>query len=180
MNHRDAVALIAKAVSGRAGCWADLGAGAGTFTRALTELLGAGSRIYAVDRDAGAIARIARRSTAAGEPLVIPVIADFTGTFELPGLDASELDGLLFANSLHFVRDSGQVLGKLVELLRPNGRVVVVEYDGRGPDRWVPYPISAQRFAELCASAGLSAPRTIATRPSAFGGTIYAAAADRE
>jgi len=46
------------AVAGQDGAWADLGAGEGTFTRALSEILGAASRIYAVDRDRAAVAEL--------------------------------------------------------------------------------------------------------------------------
>jgi len=56
----DAVALIREAVPRAAGTWADLGAGDGTFTRALARLLGLNSRIYAVDRDAQALAALER------------------------------------------------------------------------------------------------------------------------
>jgi precorrin-6B methylase 2 len=51
VNATEAVELIAAAIPGRGGTWADLGAGDGTFTRALARLLGPNSRIYAVDRD---------------------------------------------------------------------------------------------------------------------------------
>jgi len=107
------------------------------------------------------------------------VAADFTGPFELPGLPAPQLDGILLANALHFVADGEAVLRRLAHWVRPGGRVVVIEYDRRARSRWVPYPISPERLAVLAASAGLSAPAVTATRPSAFGGTLYVAAAER-
>ena len=55
MNVSDAIEMIRDAVGVSAGVWADLGAGTGTFTRALTEVLGAGSTVYAVDGDARAV-----------------------------------------------------------------------------------------------------------------------------
>jgi len=58
MKIDDAQALIAGAVPRRAGVWADLGAGDGTFTQALARLLEPGSRIYAVDRDRAALAAL--------------------------------------------------------------------------------------------------------------------------
>lgn len=178
MDTREAVALLAGAVPKGAGVWADLGAGDGTFTRALGQLLGPGARIYAVDRDARGLAAIERRAVPIGVR-VIPVTADFTGAFELPGLEAPGLDGLLFANALHFVPDPGAVLGRLVGRLRPGGRVVLVEYDGRPANRWVPHPIPVARLPALAAAAGLAAPAITATRPSAYGGMLYVAATDR-
>ena len=178
MNTHDAVTLIAGAMPEDAGrVWADFGAGDGTFTRALVELLGADSRVYAVDRDARALAAIDRwPSTARAN--VIPVVADLTRPFELPALAEALLDGALFANTLHFVRYADEVLARLVSFVKPGGRVVFVEYDRRAPGPWVPYPIPSTRLPALAASAGLSAPFITTRRPSAFGGELYVAAAE--
>lgn len=178
MNTSEAVELIAAAIPGRGGTWADLGAGDGTFTRALARLLGPNSRIYAVDRDVEAVESL-RRSSAKGTSPLIPVLADLTRPFALPGLDETLLDGILIANTLHFVRDADAVLARLVARVRPGGRIVLVEYDRRAASRWVPYPIPITRLPALARSAGLSAPAITATRPSAYGGTLYVAAADR-
>ena len=154
MNTRDAVALIAGAMPEHGGrVWADFGAGDGTFTRALVELLGADGRVYAVDRDAGALAAIDRwPSTARAN--VIPVVADLTRPFELPALAEALLDGALFANTLHFMRHAEDVLARLVSFVKPGGRVVFVEYDRRAPSPWVPYPIPSKRLPALTAAAG--------------------------
>jgi SAM-dependent methyltransferase len=178
VNSSEAVALIAGAVPRRPGTWADLGAGDGTFTRALFELLGPHGRVYAVDRDARAVAALERWAKQAA-PNVIPVIADFTRPLDLPDLAPSGLDGLLLANALHFVSDAEAVLGRLAGWVRPGGLVVVVEYDRRAANRWVPYPIPPARLSALAAAAGLSAPVFTGARPSAFGGALYVAAAQR-
>jgi SAM-dependent methyltransferase len=172
----EAVALIREAVPRRAGTWADLGAGDGTFTLALAQVLGAGSRIYAVERDRRALVTLGRAARDMGG--VIAVEADFTGPFELPGLDGA-LDGILMANALHYVRDPGPLLARLARRLSPRGRLVLVEYDRRGANRWVPFPIPIARLPELAASSGFSTPIVTATRPSAYGGDLYVAAADR-
>ena len=178
MDIEDAVALIRDAVGGGPGVWADLGAGSGTFTRALARMLGPASTIYAVDHDASASAAL--RALAARSPTrVVPVSADFTRTLELPGLGGALLDGILMANSLHFVRDAERVLTELVQRVRVGGRVVVVEYDRRAPSRWVPYPIDAAKWPRLAEAAGLSRPAITARRPSAYAGTLYAGLAMR-
>ena len=177
MNTRDAIALIASAIPEESGgVWADFGAGDGTFTRALVELLGSESRIYAVDHDATALAAIDAWPMAV-RAHVIPVIADLSRPFELPALGQTLLDGALFANTLHFMRHADEVLARLVSFVKPGGRVVFVEYDRRGPTRWVPYPISSTRLPALAASAGLSSPIITTRRQSAFGGELYVAAA---
>ena len=174
VNTAEAVSLIETAIPRGTATWADIGAGDGTFTRALSKLLGPNARIYAVDRDARALASL-RQWAARDGANVIPVEADFTRPLQLP----EQLDGLLVANALHFVRDADVVLARLAALVRPGGRVVIVEYDRRAASRWVPFPIAADRLPALAESAALSTPAITATRPSAFGGMLYVAAADR-
>ncbi|MEO8622004.1 MAG: class I SAM-dependent methyltransferase [bacterium] len=176
MNTKDAVSLLATAVSTRGGTWADVGAGEGTFTRALAELLGVDAHIYAIDRDADAIAELSR-SVESLDATIIPVIADFSRSVELPNRGDTLLDGMLFANALHFVRDADAVLARLARWLRPGGSVVIVEYDRRAASQWVPYPIPLARLAMLAHAAGLSAPIITATRPSSYGGNLYVAQA---
>ena len=180
MDVNDAAELIRDAVGvgGGIGIWADLGAGTGTFTRALARILDAGSTIYAVDDDAGAVTALrawAPRTTAR----VIAVKADFTQPLQLPGLDGALVDGILLANSLHFVRDAANVLKQLTQHVRVGGRIVVVEYDRRAPSRWVPYPIHASQWPRLAAAAGLTDAAVTAMRPSAYSGVLYAGAARR-
>ena len=177
MNIADADALLATAVPRQAGDWADVGAGRGTFSRALAHRLQAGSRIYAVDRDRAAIASLERVVSDGVE--VIPVTGDFTRPLKLPGIGVSQLSGMLFANALHFVANPRVVLEQLLTWLRPGGRLLIVEYDGRRPSRWVPYPISTERLPEIVAGLGLSRPAITATRPSAYGGSLYVAVTER-
>ena len=156
----------------------DVGAGDGTFTRALVQRLGPQSEIYAVDADANALAKLGQWATREGAR-VIPVVADFTRGFELPGLDQRSLDGILAANALHFVPDPAKVLAQLVGRLRPGGRVVLIEYHRRRATRWVPYPIDKERLPDIAAQAGLTSPAIVGTRPSMYGGVLYVAAMDR-
>jgi trans-aconitate methyltransferase len=177
MNTNEAVALLRGAIPPSPGRWADIGAGDGTFTRALVALLGPTSRLYAVDRDAAASAALTEWATHHA-PNVTVLHADFTRPLAFPSLEPAALDGMLLANALHFVRDPGAVLARLVAHLRPGGRVVIVEYDRRRASPWVPYPIPSSSVPSLAAAAGLTAPVVTASRPSLFGGTLYAAAAD--
>jgi len=180
MDVNDAVELIRDAVGDGdgPGVWADLGAGTGTFTRALARILDARSTIYAVDDDSSAVAAL-RAWAAKTTARVIAVKADFTQPLQLPGLDGALLDGILLANALHFVRDAESVLKQLTQGVRAGGRIVVVEYDRRAPSRWVPYPIHASQWPRLAASVGLEDAAVTATRPSAYSGVLYAGVARR-
>ena len=174
----DAITLLRDAIPQAPGIWADLGAGKGNFTQALAQLLGPGSRIYAVDRDPDDVAAL-KRLVPETPVEIVPVLADLTSTFSLPDEPDGGWDGMLLANALHFVANAEAVLASLVRRVRVGGRVVVIEYDRRAASRWVPYPITPGRLQELSAGAGLSTPVITARRPSSFGGELYVAVADR-
>ncbi|MBP6786174.1 MAG: class I SAM-dependent methyltransferase [Candidatus Promineofilum sp.] len=176
MNHNDHLRLLRPGVERDAGgVWAELGAGDGAFTLALAELLGPEATLYAVDRDRRALERgaaeVARRYPAVQ---LRPLVADFTAPLELP-----PLDGLLMANSLHFVGDKEPLLLRLRLLLRPGGRFLLVEYNVDQGNRWVPYPLSYATWAALATRAGLQRPALLATTPSRFLGEVYSALAVR-
>lgn len=174
MHPREAEAFLATAVPRHPGVWADLGAGAGTFTRALAHLLGPGTTIYAVDSDPDAIAALARARPVEGVRF-IPILGDFARALELPGAVLGTLDGILLANALHFLPEPALVLQRLARWLRPGGNVVLVEYDRRRANRWVPYPIEKRRLAEIAERAGLSAPVIGGSMPSLYSGEMYIA-----
>jgi ubiquinone/menaquinone biosynthesis C-methylase UbiE len=178
MNARDAVELLAGAVPARGGAWADLGAGEGLFTRALAARLGPGGVVYAVDRDTRALANL-RRDAERDALAVTTVTGDFMADVALPDVREGELDGVLFANALHYVSDPAVVLARWVRWLCPIGRIVVVEYERRRANPWVPYPLPPQGLHDAALAAGLTPPVVTATRPSAFGGNLYVATIDR-
>jgi SAM-dependent methyltransferase len=181
MEIHEAVDLLRDAVGTSTGIWADFGAGTGTFTLALAELLGGpGNTIYAVDEDAAAV-RALRDLPVVGDTRIVPIEADFTRPLELPSLGKGRalLDGLLMANSLHFVRDATGVLSRLAQKVRTGGRVIIVEYDQRRASRWVPHPIPASSWPALAAAAGLVGAAITATRPSTYSGILYVGAAAR-
>lgn len=171
------MALIRSAVAGHDGVWVDFGAGRGTFTKALAEILGPDSKIIAIDRDPDAVGAIRRWGAETGKP-VEAVEADFTSPgFAIGASGPIQAEGLLFANSLHFVKNAGALLGDLSMILKPGGRVVLVEYDRRAASRWVPHPIAIADLNDLARTAGLSKFRVVESRPSNYEGIIYCALA---
>jgi ubiquinone/menaquinone biosynthesis C-methylase UbiE len=174
MDERVAAELIADAVRDAGSIWAEIGAGTGTFTRALRSLLPRESRIYAIDNDAQAVVELGQIGTG-----VIPVEADFSRDIAWPGESPPSLDGLLLANALHFVREAEIVLRRLVRPVRPGGRVVIVEYDRRAANPWVPHPIRSSRWPGLAHAAGLTNARITARTPSQYAGELYVGVADK-
>ncbi len=169
MNHTDHVNLLRGGVAGD--CWADFGSGGGAFTLALAELLGEKGQIYSIDRDSGALEQ-QRRAMHAQFPqqAVTYYTADFTRSIELP-----PLDGILIANSLHFIRDKAPVLALLRGYLKPRGRLLLVEYNTDTGNSWVPYPFSYETWAKMANKNGFTDTRKLSARPSRFLGEIYSA-----
>jgi SAM-dependent methyltransferase len=176
IDHADHLELLRPAVE-PGGTWADLGSGRGAFTLALAELLGSNGTIWSVDRDAQLLEEQAgglRALPVATMPRVHALVGDFTRPLALPALD-----GIVMANSLHFVADPLPVLRQIVGLLRPGGRFVLVEYDADRGNHWVPHPISAARWPSVAEAAGLADVREIGRRGSRFLNAIYSAVSVR-
>jgi SAM-dependent methyltransferase len=171
VNHADLVHLLRGGVTGSGGSWADLGSGEGAFTLALADLLGPGAHITAVDRHGsstgGLAAEMGRRFPAT---TIDVVTADFTRPLPL-----SALDGVVMANSLHFVRDKLPVVESVRSMLRPGGSLILIEYGADRGNPWVPHPISYPRWEQLAAQAGLVNTRMLHSVPSRFLGSMYSA-----
>ena len=183
MNHDDHVALLRDGMhpitdsgtgSSAPAVWADLGSGGGAFTLALADLLGDAAVIHSVDRDRRALTAQERALRAHFPATVVHFHqSDFTRSLDLPALD-----GIVMANALHFVAEKLPVVRRLRALLRPGGRMILVEYDTDRGNHWVPYPLSYPTWAALARSAGFVATRLLATVPSRFLGAIYSAVSE--
>ncbi len=174
MEHNDHVDLLRPAHLPAGGTWVDLGAGSGAFTLALRELVGAEAVIHAVDRNRAALKELQqayqRRFGSTRNLLIHPM--DFSGPLELPGLD-----GLLMANSLHFFKDKEKILRHVRTFLKPEGTLLLVEYNVDSGNWWVPYPLSFETFRALMPGLQFTQPRLLARHPSSFLHEFYSAAA---
>ena len=145
MEVTEARALIEPAFHNpnRNATWADLGCGTGTFTQALATLLEEGSKIYAVDKEHQQIKPGAMSSTD-----LQFIKLDFVREV----LPFTNLDGILMANALHYVKDKITFVNGLVSYLKPSGQFLIVEYDTQNQNQWVPYPISFDTLVKTFSS----------------------------
>ena len=149
--------------------WADLGCGDGTFTLALAARLAAGSTIHAMDRDASALRNIPSAHKGVR-------IKTHRGDFTNQTWPFADLDGILMANSLHYVDDHATLIRACERRMTSPRRFLIVEYDTNEASRWLPYPVSQSRLTGLFASAGYSSIRMLRSRPSVYRrASLYAA-----
>jgi len=176
MDHNDHVNLLRPANLKQDGVYADFGAGSGAFTLALRELVGLDTTIYAVDKDRSSLrdlenAHRARFNTTENLTLLS---TDFSQPLDLP-----PLDGIVAANSIHYFKDKLKILKHIKSFLKPNGVLLVVEYNVDKGNVWVPYPFSFETFVKLAGQSGFSKPSILGKNPSRFLREFYSALTQR-
>lgn len=175
MQHSEHVNLIRKAISKKDGVWADFGSGEGAFTLALRDLAGPDVEIYSVDKDKE---RIKDQKLAFERQFPDTNIhylqRDFTDDLELP-----LLDGIVMANSLHYVKDQISFLTSIQKYLKPLGKLVLVEYSIDEGNKWVPYPLSYETFSNLAREVGFRKTELLEKIPSTYWEEMYSAQAEK-
>jgi hypothetical protein len=136
---------------------------------ALAQLLAAGSTIRAVDRDHRALAGIPDHYDGVE-------VRKIVGDLNDAGLSLPTVDGILIANTLHFIRQQKDLLTRLLSV---TDCILIVEYERFLPNPSGPYPVGFQKFRKLCSRIGVQRVERFGTRPSQFGGTMYSALATR-
>lgn len=112
---------------------ADLGCGPGFWTLPLAEAVGPDGRVYAIDASAEMLRTLGERRP---PPWVTPRQAELPDT----GLPDASVDVAWLASAYHEVPDGRRLAAELRRIVRPGGRVLVLEWrpDGvseSGPPR---------------------------------------------
>jgi trans-aconitate methyltransferase len=148
--------------------WADLGAGSGLFTQSLSLCLPPGSVVHAVDK----LSVVKKIKLTTQVVRLITHQKDFVNE----ALDFEVLDGIVMANSLHYVDDKISFIERLKKNLKATGRLIIVEYDMNVSNSWVPYPIRFADLSLLSIKCGFSSVTKLFEVPSVYhNAMIYSA-----
>ncbi|WP_319507763.1 methyltransferase domain-containing protein [uncultured Methanolobus sp.] len=109
---------------------ADVGVEGGFFTLRFARLVGKMGKVYAVDTNKRFLDFVNNESKNNGIRNVITVLAEHD-TFPVKD---ERLDMVFFRNVYHHLPDRRDYFRDLAESLKVEGKVVIIDYDGRG--RW--------------------------------------------
>ena len=108
---------------------ADIGAGSGYMTIRLARIVGPTGKVYASDIQAGMLALIQQNVARAKLDNVAPVL----GAIDDPKLPADSIDLAIMVDVYHEFSEPQKMLQRIREALRPDGRLVLLEYRAEDP-----------------------------------------------
>jgi SAM-dependent methyltransferase len=111
---------------------ADVGAGVGYFTWLLAERVGPRGTVFAVEIQPEMLRLLKEEMARRRVKNVIPTL----GKVDDPGLPENALDLVLMVDVYHELAEPQKVLRKLHRALKPDGRLVLIEYKKEEP--WIP------------------------------------------
>jgi ubiquinone/menaquinone biosynthesis C-methylase UbiE len=103
---------------------ADIGAGTGYFTRRLGKAVGRSGRVNPEDIQPEMLALLRKNVEKAGLTNVIPVL----GAVDDPKLPKKAIDWILLVDVYHELQRPEAMLARMREILKPSGKVALVEY----------------------------------------------------
>jgi ubiquinone/menaquinone biosynthesis C-methylase UbiE len=109
---------------------ADVGAGSGYYTIRLARIVGPMGKIYASDIQPGMIALIQQNVARAKIDNVVPVL----GTADDPKLPPASIDLAIMVDVYHEFSEPQRMLQRIREALKPDGRLVLLEYRAEDPN----------------------------------------------
>jgi ubiquinone/menaquinone biosynthesis C-methylase UbiE len=132
---------------------ADIGAGTGYFTLPLARAVGEDGCVFAVDSEPGMIRYLEKRIEKEHAPMVRPILAKHGRGVALEALDLA-----FSCNTYHHLEDRIEYWSRFGRLLKPDGRVAIVDWTKRpmplGPPKEM--RLSAHQVSVEMRSAGFS------------------------
>jgi SAM-dependent methyltransferase len=119
----DAIRLV------RGSTVADVGAGSGYFTTRMATRVGPTGQVYAVDIQPEMLALLRGRLSKEKITNVVPVL----GTIDDPKLPPASQDLILMVDVYHEFSEPQTMLRRMREALKPDGRLVLLEYRKEDP-----------------------------------------------
>ena len=114
---------------------ADVGAGYGYFSIPLAKSVGKNGKVYASDIDMDALNVLKRKSINKNLDNIVII----HGKAMDPLLPEKECDIILMVNTIHLIDDFKKFMENAVNGLKPNGKVVIVQWDAEKMSREEPH-----------------------------------------
>jgi ubiquinone/menaquinone biosynthesis C-methylase UbiE len=132
---------------------ADIGAGPGYLALRMAHAVGAAGHVYAVDVEPRMLDRLRQRLAKSHERNLTPVLA----LADDPLLPPASCDLILVVDTFHHFPDGAAYLRRLADALRPNGRIVNIDFHKRelpvGPP--LAHKVAREDFLAQAQKAGL-------------------------
>lgn len=109
---------------------ADLGSGVGYMTLRMAKRVGPAGKIYGVDLQPGMLERLQANAKAANITNVVPVLGEPAD----PKLPEGQIDLILMVDVYHEVSQPQAMIRKIRQALKPDGRLVLLEYRAEDPN----------------------------------------------
>lgn len=130
---------------------ADLGSGTGVFTVPIAKTVGGSGKVYAIDIDEALLRIVAEKAKSEGLANVETVVAGATDP-RLP----EPVDLLFICDTMHHLPDQSSYVRQFAKLLRPGGRVVVIDFaEGHWPGGHQEFAITPAQVDGWMQAAGL-------------------------
>ena len=109
---------------------ADIGAGVGYMSLRMARRVGPAGKVYANDLQPAMLDRLRQNAAKTGIGNVVTVVGDVAD----PKLPANTMDLVLLVDVYHEFSQPQQMLRKIRETLKPDGRLVLLEYRAEDPN----------------------------------------------
>lgn len=109
---------------------ADIGAGSGYITIRMAKIVGPMGKVYASDIQSGMLTLLQQNLTKVKLDNVVPVL----GAIDDPKLPAESIDLAIMVDVYHEFSEPQKMLQRIRESLKPDGRLVLLEYRAEDPN----------------------------------------------